>query len=426
MTLAAQVNDKKPEVKILVVDDRADNLLSIETILEHTHYTIVKAGSGRAALKALLKQQDFTLILMDVQMPDLNGFETASLIYERDRLKHIPIIFITAHDYSDENIFKGYQLGGVDYIYKPINPDLLRAKVAVFVELYYKKHLMLMQEQSLIQANKNLEIEINERKISEEKVNQLNNQLVENINELKKTNEELERFAYVASHDLQEPLRKIILFGGIVHENYGAQIGAEGRDMMHRVIKSSERMQLLIDNLLSFSRSSFTAGSLETTDLNVLLKSVLTDLDVFIQQKNAVIQMESLPTVYVNPPLIRQVFQNLLINALKFSREGIRPEISISFKKTAPALQADAHTSYYQLYFKDNGIGFDMQYLDQIFMAFKRLHTQDQYEGTGIGLSICKKIIEKHNGSITAVSELAKGTTFIVSLPEHPKAPAGS
>src|ERR1043165_5698198 len=117
----------KPEIKILVVDDREDNLFSIETILEQDRYTIVKANSGRAALKVCLRQQDFTLILMDVQMPDLNGFETASLIYESDRLKHIPIIFITAHDHGDENIFKGYQLGGVDYIYKPVNPEIGRA-----------------------------------------------------------------------------------------------------------------------------------------------------------------------------------------------------------------------------------------------------------------------------------------------------------
>src|SRR4029079_9037073 len=128
--------NNKTDIKILVVDDREDNLFAIETILEKDDYTIVKANSGRAALKTLLHHHDFSLILMDVQMPELNGFETATIIYERDKLKDIPIIFITAQNYDEEYIFKGYKTGGVDYIYNPIKPELLRMKVSVFVELY--------------------------------------------------------------------------------------------------------------------------------------------------------------------------------------------------------------------------------------------------------------------------------------------------
>ncbi|HZH64894.1 MAG TPA: response regulator, partial [Flavisolibacter sp.] len=136
----------KSPVKILVVDDRDDNLFSIETILEREDYQIVKALSGMAALKILLKQDDFTLILMDVQMPDMNGFETANLIYQREKLKHIPIIFITAHNYNDEHVFEGYKVGAIDYIYKPINAELLRFKVGVFAEMYQKNHQLLVQE----------------------------------------------------------------------------------------------------------------------------------------------------------------------------------------------------------------------------------------------------------------------------------------
>src|ERR1700756_4631345 len=124
--------------KILLVDDREDNLLSMETILEQDGYELVKAHSGREALKILLKEFDFALILMDVKMPNLNGFETATLIYEREKLKDIPIVFITANNYGTENVFQGYKTGGVDYISKPINPELLRAKVAVFIDIYKK------------------------------------------------------------------------------------------------------------------------------------------------------------------------------------------------------------------------------------------------------------------------------------------------
>src|SRR6185436_19692921 len=150
--------------KILLVDDREDNLFSIETILEPDGYHFVKATSGRQALKILLTEFDFALILMDVKMPNLNGFETAALIYEREKLKHIPIIFITANTYGEENIFKGYRAGAVDYIYKPVNPDLLRAKVAVFVDLYNKTQQLLLQEKKLIAINRSLQNEINDRK----------------------------------------------------------------------------------------------------------------------------------------------------------------------------------------------------------------------------------------------------------------------
>src|SRR5918993_5253031 len=165
-------NDKvqKSDIKVLVVDDREDNLFSIETILEKDGYQIIKATSGRAALKILLTQHDFTLILMDVQMPDMNGFETASLIYQREKLKHIPIIFITAHNQGEEKMFKGYKMGAVDFIYKPINPELLRFKVSVFAELYRKNHQLMLHERELKEVNRDLQNEIEERRLTEEKI----------------------------------------------------------------------------------------------------------------------------------------------------------------------------------------------------------------------------------------------------------------
>ena len=205
--------------KILLVDDREDNLISMEAILASDDYQLIKANSVRQALKILLQEYDFALILMDVKMPNLNGFETAGLIYERERLKQIPIIFITAHNYGEDYIFKGYRTGAVDYIYKPVNPELLKAKVAVFVELYRKNQKLLAQEQKLIAINKSLENEINERKASEEKVKALNLEQLKNIDRLEAANKDLDRFAFMASHDLQEPLRKIRIFSSLLYSS---------------------------------------------------------------------------------------------------------------------------------------------------------------------------------------------------------------
>src|SRR5690349_1914492 len=198
--------------KILAIDDREDNLLSIQSLLEPEGYVIIKARSGREALKILLTEFDFALILMDVQMPVLNGFETASMIYEREKLKNIPIIFVTAFSEDEETIFRGYQAGAIDYIYKPINPDILRAKVSVLVELYMKTQKLQAQELKLTAINKSLELEVIERKASEEKIKQLNYRLLENIANLEAANKDLDRFAFMASHDMQEPLRKIRVF----------------------------------------------------------------------------------------------------------------------------------------------------------------------------------------------------------------------
>src|SRR5260370_10327760 len=183
--MASVNNNSAPkQPKILLVDDREDNLLSIEAILAPDGYQLFRAYSGHQALKILLNEFDFAMILMDVKMPVINGFETATLIYEREKLRHIPIIFITANNYGDENVFKGYKAGGIDYIFKPINPEVLRAKVAVFIDVYRKNVLLFEQEQILSNNNKNLEKEIDELKATEEKARQLNIKMQKEISDL--------------------------------------------------------------------------------------------------------------------------------------------------------------------------------------------------------------------------------------------------
>jgi len=413
----------KSDIKILVIDDREDNLFSIEAIFEKDNYTIVKANSGRAALKILLQQHDFSLILMDVQMPDLNGFETAAIIYERDKLKDIPIIFITAHNYDEEIIFKGYRSGGVDYIYKPINPDLLRVKVGVFVELYRKNQQLMQHEKKLLATNRSLQKEIEERKASEEKVKLLNEKLVENNVHLKSVNEELDQFAYVASHDLQEPLRKIQVFSDKILSKRNHD--EETEKYFKKIIDSSRRMQSLINDLLSFSRHSLASSDFKKTDLNVLVKEAMSELEIEIEKTNARIQMDGLPVLEVIPSLMQQLFYNLISNAIKFRKKDIPPVITIHTEKMGqPEInrytQNPHSNGYYKITVTDNGIGFENKHADEIFVVFKRLHSYHEFEGTGVGLSICKKIVEKHNGFIVAESEPDKGSAFIIVLPEKP------
>jgi len=408
----------KPDAKILVVDDREDNLFSIEAILEKDNYTILKANSGKEALKVLLRQQDFSLILMDVQMPDLNGFETAQIIYERDKLKNIPIIFITAFSHDEDYVFKGYKTGGVDYIYKPINPDLLRMKVSVFVELYRKNQQLLLHEKKLLAANKSLQKEIEERKITEQKIKLLNEQLVNNNVHLKAINEELDRFAYVASHDLQEPLRKIMVFSDKIMMK--GDMDEETEKYFKKIISSSKRMQMLINDLLSFSRQSVSTADFEKTDLNILAKEAIAELEIEIEKSNAKVHIDELPVLWAIPSLMKQLFYNLVSNAIKFRKNSLEPIIHIQAKKVNkhPGTPEKLNGSYYKISVSDNGIGFDPKYADDIFMVFKRLNSYHEYEGTGVGLSICKKIIEKHNGLIQARSEPGQGSTFIIDLPE--------
>src|SRR5215204_375488 len=403
--------------KILLVDDREDNLLSIETILEPDGYKFSKANSGRDALKILLKEFDFALILMDVKMPNMNGFETAALIYEREKLKHIPIIFITANNYGEENIFKGYRAGAVDYIYKPVNPDLLRAKVSVFVDLYRKNHRLIAQEQKLVAINKNLENEISERKASEQHAKELNRQLLENISLLEVANKDLDRFAFMASHDLQEPLRKIRTFSDRLYFKYKDVLDQEGKTSITRIQKASERMQLLINDILTFSKLSVEDGMFVQSDLNNLIGEVLGDMEDEIKEKNAKISIEQLPSMYVNPGLIRPLFHNLISNALKYSKKNVEPIINIHSEES-PALNGNGaleiYSKYCRIFIADNGIGFDQKYSEQIFGMFKRLHLNTEFEGTGIGLALCKKIVEKHHGYISARSKINEGATFII------------
>lgn len=233
---------------------------------------------------------------------------------------------------------------------------------------------------------------------------------------LEQSNRELESFASVASHDLQEPLRKIQTFGERLKTTCGAALSPEGRDYLERMNNAAGRMRRLIDDLLSFSRISSKTPTFVPVDLGRVTREVLGDLETAIEQAKATVTVGELPTLEAEPMQMRQLIQNLVSNALKFRRENVAPSVSIH-----ATVQADAGLC--ELRVADNGIGFDEKYLDRIFNVFQRLHGRGKYEGTGIGLAICRKIVERHGGSIDARSKPGQGATFIVKLPLKPIPP---
>lgn len=243
---------------------------------------------------------------------------------------------------------------------------------------------------------------------------------LEKINqELEASNIELQQFASVASHDLKEPLRKIHMFSNLIKDKYFKHAEQEALNYLDRIIQSSARMTTLVNDLLSFSRLSVN-HLFRRTDLNQLLKDILADFELVIQEKNATVNVCDLPEIDAVPGQMRQVFQNLLSNALKFSKKNESPVISINCERVAAKSidsPRDKNGNYIRITISDNGIGFDEQYVEKIFTIFQRLHTKEKYEGTGIGLAIARKIIEKHNGLITATSTEHEGSSFVMVIP---------
>jgi PAS domain S-box-containing protein len=243
--------------------------------------------------------------------------------------------------------------------------------------------------------------EITQRKLAEE-------QLRIYAERLELSNRELQDFASVAAHDLQEPLRKIEAFGDRLRTKSGAALGDDGRDYLDRMLTSARRMRKLIEDLLTYSRVTTKTQPFQPTDLNQVLQDVLSDLELRLEQVKGKVEADKLPTIDADPSQMRQLLQNLLANALKFHRDGIPPVVKVTSKISGARVV---------LSIQDNGIGFDEKYLDRIFTIFQRLHGRQAYEGTGVGLAVCRRIVERHAGTITAKSESDQGATFIVTLP---------
>ncbi|ANE51446.1 sensor histidine kinase [Flavisolibacter tropicus] len=502
---------------ILIVDDKPENLFSLKTILERHSFKVDTALSGEEALKKVLRQT-YSLIILDVQMPDMDGFEVAEALVGSSRSKQTPILFLSAVNTDKKFITKGFDSGAVDYITKPVDPDILILRVRTFYRLYEQSAALNDAHQQLKAAHTELHLTLNSipqiaftatpdgqldfvnqfwyqystspisfpdtpenepsleeiwqaaltkgnfyeqkvriRKLTnqayrfhlfrvtpvkenntlikwtgvfvdihdqheinellEEKIKERTKELVEANKSLEESNADLQQFASIASHDLKEPLRKIHLFGSLMKEQLADKDKIE--KYLSKILYASDRMNRLVNDVLSFSRLS-EIDRFVHTDLNQIAQEVLVDLELMIQEKEAQIHLDPLPHIEAIPGLIRQVFQNMISNALKFAKEDQTPVLHIHCQQVS-TLQADSPESnngaFYRLVFSDNGIGFEEKYTQRIFSLFQRLNAQSQYEGTGIGLSIAKKIVEKHHGLITAHSQPGEGANFIVVLP---------
>lgn len=401
-------------VKILIVDDKPENLTALEAVLDGLGQELVRAESGTEALRHLL-HEDFACILLDVMMPDMDGFETASMIRERERSRETPIIFLTALK-SEEELFRGYFVGAVDYLFKPIVPEVLRSKVSVFVELAKRNAQIREHAFQLERSNEELLRNIEERTKAEEEVRRLNAELEDRVEErtleLSRTNEELRQFAYIASHDLQEPLRTVGSYAQLLGRRYQGKLDAEADEFIRYVVDGVVRMHALLNDMLAYSRvTDVNSTPAKLFKSESAVKTALMNLDASIKEAGAQVTHDSLPSIYADHIQIAQVFQNLIGNGLKYRREE-PPQIHITAKRKE---------DQWVFCVRDNGIGIDKRYTQRIFGIFKRLHGKD-LPGTGMGLAICKKIVERHGGSIWVESELGKGSDFLFTLPVEERA----
>ncbi len=284
-------------------------------------------------------------------------------------------------------------------VYKEAKEELERRHVLekeLLVERSNLEARVKARTQQLEDANKGLQTEIERRRDAEL--------------ELKRSNQELEEFAYVASHDLQEPLRKIQAFGDILEGEYGERLD-DGAEYLKRMQAAASRMSHLIEDLLAFSRVSTRPPVPSKVDLNKVAFEVLGDLEDQITRTKGQVDVGTLPTVLADPTHMRQLLQNLISNGLKFHREDIAPIVAVTSRP------CEGSEGMYEIYITDNGIGFDEKYIDRIFGVFQRLHGRDTYDGTGIGLAVCRKIVERYGGTITAESQKGKGAKFIIKIP---------
>jgi signal transduction histidine kinase len=386
---AGGASQAPPLVNILLVDDSPEKLIAIESVLAELGQNIMKARSGEEALRLLLKEE-FALILLDVNMPGLDGFETAALIRQRKSLEHIPIIFVTSLSTTEAEVFKGYAFGAVDYILTPIIPEIIRTKVGVFIELYKQQNEVRMQAEELRQLNESLQIR---------------------AQQLAAVNKELESFCYTIAHDLRAPLRAMEGLTSLLMEDYGDGFDSQALEYGSRIRTAASRMDQMIQELLSYSRLTLMDIQLQPVRLSRVIKDVISQISFDLEKKGATIKIKrSNAHVLGHYTMLSQVILNLVVNAVKFIPPDRQPVIKIRDEKAG---------DYLRVYVEDNGIGIAPEHQQRIFRIFERLHSNEQYKGTGIGLAIVEKAVHRMEGRLGLESTPGEGSRFWFELKLH-------
>ena len=351
-------------VNILLVDDRPENLISLESMLDNTSRNIIRANSGQEALRFAL-ENEIALILLDVQMPDMDGFEVARLLKENSRTKDISIIFVTALSKDEKYTMQGYEEGAVDYLHKPLDFNLVQAKVSVFEKLF----------------------------IQQRELKEINQKLI-------RTNKQLDEFVYIVSHDLKAPLRGISCLASFLEDEIGENMTEGALDLINMMKNRTERLQGLVDGILHYSKMANIAETKEVFNVKELVNSII---DLLSPPNNFRFEIaDNLPVINSEKIKLHEVFQNLISNSIKYnsSQDAI---IRIDYQE---------YPEYYDFSVSDNGIGIKEEHLEKIFGIFQTLVPKDKVESTGIGLSIVKKIVEQQKGFVSVKSVLGEGSTF--------------
>ena len=420
------------QVNILVVDDRDENLMAVEAVLSDPGYRLVRARSGREALKEVL-DQDFALILLDVVMPGVDGYETATLIRERPRSRQTPIIFLTANDWGAQHVFRGYTVGAVDYLVKPVPADVLRSKVAVFVELFNRQEALRVGQEELertiadrtrelAQTNVALQAEIEERsKIEKERVQLLTREQAARL-EAERANRLKDEFLATLSHELRTPLNAIMGWAHVLGQS------SHDRDTVQRaaaVIRQNATSQSqLIDDILDVSRIVGGRLVLDTqlVDLHAVIDDAIDSLMPAASAKNIQVTRDLNREIKVvgDRDRLQQVVWNLVSNAFKFTPKGGRVEVRLA------EAEGDA-----QIDVIDNGIGISPEFLPFVFDRFRQADSSmsRRHSGLGLGMAIVRHLVELHGGTVSVESAGEnQGTTFRLRLSGHtgaaPEAPA--
>ena len=416
---------KMRQAQILVVDDRQENRFLLQSVLESSGFQVHLANNGEEALD-LARRYWPDLIISDITMPRMDGFQLCRIIKTDDLLKQIRFVFYTATYTEEKDERFAMSLGADQFLVKPIGPIELVNRVNEIIgktdastrATDHKEDLEYYREYSQRLVSK-LERKLDELEIANRKLQSLNTTLEEKVaertadlkrknQELATSNAELQAFAHTAAHDLRAPLRSIQGFAALLGEEVAAKCSPEARSHLDRIKRSAAQMDRLVQDLLDYSKVASAQVRLLPIKLDRIVKQVVADRQIDIDEKHAVIKVDvdeiAVQGVEV---LLLQLLENLVSNALKFVAAGVQPRV---------AIRAEVDGRIVRLFVEDNGIGIPPEYKDRIFNVFERLHQQDAYPGTGIGLAIVRKAVERMGGRIHLKSEVGKGTSFCIEL----------